>query len=77
MNKKEYQLFGCVIARVKDAKEREGLISFLSELFKADNIRYDEKTFREFIRRLIANESLKDLKVNPKYMYWRSKNGKR
>jgi|GEM_PF-4996674 hypothetical protein len=69
MNKKDYQLFGCVLAKIENANERENLIRFVSDVLKIDNERFDEMKFREFIRRLIANESLRGLRVNKKYLY--------
>ena len=69
MNKKDYQLFGCVLAKVENDLERENLICFLKPIFERDNHLFDEWTFREFIKRLRNRQSLKGLRVNQKYMY--------
>lgn len=69
MNKKDYQLFAEVVAKVTDETERERLVNFLSPIFSRDNERYSEDRFREFVDRRVKGESLKGLNVNPKYLY--------
>lgn len=69
MTKKDYQLFAEVIAKIDNENKRNEIINFLSSVFLKDNSRFDEYRFAEFINRRRNGESLKGLRVNPKYLY--------
>ena len=68
MTKKEYQLFADAVSLIKDDRQRNEMITFLSDVFMRDNERYDRSRFIEWIDRRLNNQSMKGLKYNPKYM---------
>jgi len=68
MTKKHYQLFAETISKVKKEEERNQIFSFLFPILKRDNPRFNEDTFKEFVKRRLNNEELKGLKCNPKYL---------
>ena len=62
MTKQHYQQFATAISQISDAEERENIIVFLLPVFQADNSRFSEGVFREWIKREVAGEDLKGLK---------------
>ena len=62
MTKKDFKQFANTFAIVEDDEDRETLIRNCEKIFKMNNPRFDEDRFREWVRRVRADESLKGLR---------------
>lgn len=62
MTKKDFKQFADALAEYADEARREHLIERFCLIFKANNPRFDESRFREWIRRKVAGESTKGLR---------------
>ena len=61
MTKKDFKQFADAFARVEDKEERENLIRNCIPIFHANNSRFDEVRFQEWIDRRVKGESTKGL----------------
>lgn len=49
MTKKHFKLFASEIKEIEDLEDREKIINFLIPIFRADNFRFSEEKFKDFI----------------------------
>ena len=65
MGKKDYQLFADAVSQMSVEKGEE-FMNYLFPIFRADNSRFDETRFREWVARRKENKSMNGLRFNPK-----------
>ena len=68
MGKKDYQLFADAISQISEEEKMQHIINFLMPIFQADNSRFSEEKFKDWIDRRINNKTMKGTKYNSKYM---------
>ena len=61
MGRKDYQLFADALSQIESEEKREEFISYLFPIFREDNSRFSEDKFRDWIKRRLNNESIKEL----------------
>jgi len=57
ITKKTYKVIATELGEMPIEENTEEVIKMLCSLFKADNARFDESRFREWVRRIRNNES--------------------
>jgi hypothetical protein len=62
MTKRHYELFANAAARIENEQKREEFTNRLINVLGADNPRFNEDTFKEWIKRERAGESKKGLR---------------
>jgi hypothetical protein len=68
LGKKDYQLFADALSQIENKEEQSKILGFVANVFRADNSRFDEERFRDWIYRRENNLSMKGTRYNPKYM---------
>jgi hypothetical protein len=69
-SKLHYQQFADMLGEIKDAAAREFITTKCSEIFKADNPRFSDDIFQEWINRRLEGKTIKGLRPNPKYTHY-------
>lgn len=62
MTKQHFKLFAEACSKIENDIEQHNFINKLISIFKKSDGKFDEKRFREYIRRLIKGESLEGLR---------------
>ena len=61
MTKKDFKQLANMLACISDENERDKIVNMACEFCFRNNCRFDSDRFREWIRRIVAGESLKGL----------------